>query len=191
MFFIFIFVFLCACVCACMYVYVASRPLHKAHVGAHIFCRMCTLANYIHTDPQWRSIGAMGTEGSEGATPSDDVPESWGGGPWRRQRYSTTLCRCTSPRRSEGRLVVGIVQSPVSRVQQWAHGGHNARTKKRSQERKWKRGRRRRRRSSWKDSWEEDETRGAEEKGEQDDECEQKEDKPGWARAGWRTWGWR
>ena len=36
------------------------------------------LEDYMDVDPQWRSIGAMGTEGSEGATPSDDVPESWG-----------------------------------------------------------------------------------------------------------------
>ena len=54
------------------------NSLHKAHVGAHIFCRMGTLEDYMDVDPQWRSIGAMGTEGSEGATPSDDVPESWG-----------------------------------------------------------------------------------------------------------------
>ena len=113
---------LCFCVHVCVHVCMCillHNPLHKEHVGGHIFCRMGTLSNYMNAYPQWRSIGSMGTEGSEGATPSDDVPESWGG-PWRRQRYSTPLCRCTSPRRSEGRLVVGIVQSPVSRVQQWA-----------------------------------------------------------------------
>ena len=65
---------MCMYVCACLH----HGPLHKAHVGAHIFCRMGTLNNYIDADPQWRSTGAMGTEGFEGATPSDDVPESWG-----------------------------------------------------------------------------------------------------------------
>ena len=53
------------------------NSLHKAHVGARIFCRIGTLNDYMYADPQWRSIGAMGTEGSEGATPSDDAPESW------------------------------------------------------------------------------------------------------------------
>ena len=72
-----------ACGCACARAHVRLRilrhsSLHKAHVGAHIFCRMGTLDDYMGADPQWRSIGAMGTEGSEGATPSDDVPESWG-----------------------------------------------------------------------------------------------------------------
>ena len=61
-----------------MFACLPRNSLHKAHAGAHIFCRMGTLCNYRNVDPQWRSIGAMGTEGSEGATPSDDVPESWG-----------------------------------------------------------------------------------------------------------------
>ena len=72
---------LCVGVHVCVHVCMCSLPrnsLHKAHVGARIFCRVGTLANYMYADPQWRSIGAMGTEGSEGATPSDDVPESWG-----------------------------------------------------------------------------------------------------------------
>ena len=46
------------------------------HIGGHIFCR--TLFTCMNEYPQWRSIGSMGTEGSEGATPNDDVPESRG-----------------------------------------------------------------------------------------------------------------
>ena len=79
--------FLCFCVHVCVHVCMCillHDPLHKAHVGAPIYCRMGTLENYKHTYPRWRSIGAMGTEGVEGATPSDDVPESWGG-PWTTQ----------------------------------------------------------------------------------------------------------
>ena len=52
--------------------------MSKVHVGAEIFCREGTLANYQDLHPQWRSMGTCGTEGSEGATADQDVPESWG-----------------------------------------------------------------------------------------------------------------
>ena len=62
-----------ACVCICL-----STPLSKVHVGAEIFCREGTLANYQDLHPPWRSMGTCGTEGSEGATADQDIPESWG-----------------------------------------------------------------------------------------------------------------
>ena len=62
-----------ACVRICL-----TTPLSKVHVGAEIFCREGTLANYQDLHPQWRSMGTCGTEGSEGATADQDVPESWG-----------------------------------------------------------------------------------------------------------------
>ena len=62
-----------ACVCICL-----TTPLSKAHVGAEIFCREGALANYMDLHPQWRSMGTVGTEGSEGATADQDIPESWG-----------------------------------------------------------------------------------------------------------------
>ena len=62
-----------ACVCICL-----TTPLSKVHVGAEIFCREGTLENYQDLHPQWRSMGTCGTEGSEGATADQDVPESWG-----------------------------------------------------------------------------------------------------------------
>ena len=61
-----------ACVCICL-----TTPLSKAHVGAEIFCRVGSLANYRDMHPQWRSMGTVGT-GSEGATADQDIPESWG-----------------------------------------------------------------------------------------------------------------
>ena len=54
------------------------NPIHKEDVGGRIWCRLGSLFNYRNAYPQWRSIGSMGTEGSEGATPNDDVPESRG-----------------------------------------------------------------------------------------------------------------
>ena len=62
-----------ACVCICL-----TTPLSKVHVGAEIFCREGTLANYQDLLPPWRSMGTCGTEGSEGATADQDVPESLG-----------------------------------------------------------------------------------------------------------------
>ena len=59
--------------CICL-----TTPLSKAHVGAEIFCREGALANYMDLHPQWRSMGTVGTEGSEGATADQDIPESWG-----------------------------------------------------------------------------------------------------------------
>ena len=52
--------------------------MSKVHVGAEIFCREGALANYMDLHPQWRSMGAAGAEGSEGATADQDIPESWG-----------------------------------------------------------------------------------------------------------------
>ena len=62
-----------ACVCICL-----TTPLSKVHVGAEIFCREGTLAKYQDLRPEWRSMGTCGTEGSEGATADQDIPESWG-----------------------------------------------------------------------------------------------------------------
>ena len=55
-----------------------ATPLSKVHVGSEIFCRVGTLENYGDVHTQWRSMGTCGTEGSEGATADQDVPESWG-----------------------------------------------------------------------------------------------------------------
>ena len=54
--------------------------MSKVRVGGDILCREGTLANYRNLHPQWRSMGTCGTEGSEGATADQDVPESWGWG---------------------------------------------------------------------------------------------------------------
>ena len=66
---------MCACMCVCILLH---NPLSQVHVGAEIYCRMGTMAAYKELLPKWRSIGPMGTEGVEGATPDADEPETWG-----------------------------------------------------------------------------------------------------------------
>ena len=56
---------------------VRQGALPAEDIGAEVFCRQGTLANYLDPHPRWRSIGRMGTEGSEGATADEDIPESW------------------------------------------------------------------------------------------------------------------
>ena len=68
---------MCVCVYACVCTLLHS-PLSEAHVGAHIFCREDTLADHNSLHPPWVNIGSLGTEGKEGDTADDDVPESWG-----------------------------------------------------------------------------------------------------------------
>ena len=55
-------------------------PYHlcKDHVGADIFCRVGTMANYEAMEPLWRRLGTLGTEGHEGEKPDSDIAESWG-----------------------------------------------------------------------------------------------------------------
>ena len=52
--------------------------LSEAHVGAPIFCRKGSLWQWKDQEPQWLSIGAMGTNGREGWTADEDIPETWG-----------------------------------------------------------------------------------------------------------------
>ena len=52
--------------------------LSKAHVGAAIFCRRSTLAAYLDQLPVWQCCGPLGTEGFEGETADQDIPETWG-----------------------------------------------------------------------------------------------------------------
>ena len=61
--------------CVCI---LPPHHLHKAHVGGDIFCRVSTINRYMDMYPEWHNLGPLGTDGIEGETADQDVPETWG-----------------------------------------------------------------------------------------------------------------
>ena len=50
----------------------------KAQVGGNIFCKQSSIAQYRDLAPEWRNLGPLGTDGVEGETAEQDIPETWG-----------------------------------------------------------------------------------------------------------------
>ena len=67
------------CLYVCMFVCMCPHnPSDKVHVGGDICCRVGSLTKYKQLQPLWRCLGPLGTEGVEGETADQDVPETWG-----------------------------------------------------------------------------------------------------------------
>jgi hypothetical protein len=48
----------------------------QAHVGEPIYWKKGTLSDWGRSHG-WECIGTLGTEGKDGETPEDDIPETW------------------------------------------------------------------------------------------------------------------
>ena len=58
--------------------YAASQYLWQTNVGGYIVCRQSSIAQYRDLEPEWRNLGPLSTEGKEGETAEQDIPETWG-----------------------------------------------------------------------------------------------------------------
>ena len=48
----------------------------KAHVGNNSVCWQSSIAQYQDLETEWRNLGPLGTDGVEGETAEQDIPET-------------------------------------------------------------------------------------------------------------------